>query len=85
MSRNPLLVTERKRNEFNNKDAEQDLGRLLRKKKGNASASKELAGSHATSALAAVIKYLEVCVCVCVSCFYLYVITTNFHMVELKN
>lgn len=62
MSRNPLLVTERKRAEFNNKDLEQDLGRLLRKKKGGASASlahPELGGPHASAALAAVIKYLE--------------------------
>ncbi|XP_045124255.1 DNA mismatch repair protein Msh2-like isoform X1 [Portunus trituberculatus] len=59
MSRNPLLVTERKRSDFNNKDAEQDLRRLLRKSKGSASASLEQAGAHATAALTAVIKYLE--------------------------
>lgn len=63
LSRSPLLVTERKRAEFNNKDAGQDLGRLLRKKSGEAStvsARPELDRIYATAALAAVIKYLEV-------------------------
>ncbi|XP_071527563.1 DNA mismatch repair protein Msh2 [Panulirus ornatus] len=62
LSRSPLLVSERKRTEFNNKDAGQDLGRLLRKKGGEAasvSARPEMDRTYAISALAAVIKYLE--------------------------
>ncbi|KAG7172893.1 DNA mismatch repair protein Msh2-like, partial [Homarus americanus] len=62
LSRNPLLVSERKRREFNNKDAAQDLGRLLRTKGRDAaavSARPELDRTNAVASLAAVIKYLE--------------------------
>ncbi|KAK8734550.1 hypothetical protein OTU49_005875 [Cherax quadricarinatus] len=62
LSRNPLLVTERKRAEFNNKDAAQDLSRLLHKKGGDVlatSARPEMDRTSAIAALSAVIKYLE--------------------------
>ncbi|CAL4080919.1 unnamed protein product, partial [Meganyctiphanes norvegica] len=63
LGRNHLLVTERKRAEFSNKDAAQDLARLL-KLKGGADASHviarpELEKTHAIASLQAVIKYLE--------------------------
>lgn len=63
LSRSQLLVSERKRTEFTNKDASQDLSRLLRTK-GDASAvaaRPEMDRTNAICALAAVIKYLEVC------------------------
>ncbi|ROT64986.1 hypothetical protein C7M84_017040 [Penaeus vannamei] len=61
LSRSQLLVTERKRTEFTNKDASQDLSRLLRTK-GDASAvaaRPEMDRTNAICALASVIKYLE--------------------------
>lgn len=63
LSRSSLLVTERKRAEFTNKDAGQDLSRLVRAKDGagkNVAARPEMDHTSAIAALAAAIKYLEV-------------------------
>ncbi|KAK4320785.1 hypothetical protein Pmani_008361 [Petrolisthes manimaculis] len=60
LSRSSLLVTERKRSEFSNKDAGQDLSRLVRTKGStNVAARPEMDKTLAVAALAAVIKYLE--------------------------
>lgn len=68
LSRSPLLVTERKRAEFTNKDAGQDLSRLVCTKDGagrNVAARPEMDQTLAMAALAAVIKYLEVNIYIC--------------------
>ncbi|KAK7068453.1 MutS-like protein [Halocaridina rubra] len=60
LNRSHLLVTERKRGEFNSKDADQDLGRLLRGKETSAVSTRpEFDKVNAIAALSAVIKYLE--------------------------
>ena len=59
-----MLVTERKKNEFTAKDADQDLNRLLRSKdKSSVSTRPEFDRVHAVAALTVVIKYLEVGIC----------------------
>ena len=63
MERNNILVTERKKSDFTNKDILQDVTRLIKFKKGeneNASNLPQMELVHATSALSPVIKYLEV-------------------------
>lgn len=62
LDRSSVLVTERKRSDFTNKDAVQDMNRLLKMKKGeqgNAAALPEVDKQHAMAALSAIIKYLE--------------------------
>ncbi|XP_048577460.1 DNA mismatch repair protein Msh2 isoform X2 [Nematostella vectensis] len=60
VKRSNILVTERKKVEFSNKDIVQDLNRLLKLTAGGNSATlPEMDMIHATAALAAVIKYLE--------------------------
>ncbi|XP_041352599.1 DNA mismatch repair protein Msh2-like [Gigantopelta aegis] len=62
IERSGLLVSEKKRNDFSNKDNVQDLNRLLKFKKGdqpNCATMPELDKTQATCALTAVIKYLE--------------------------
>ncbi|KAK3589346.1 hypothetical protein CHS0354_009989 [Potamilus streckersoni] len=62
LERSGLLITERKKSEFSNKDIVQDLNRLLKFKKGeqgNASARCEVDKAHSMSALSALVRYLE--------------------------
>lgn len=62
VGRSGVLVTERKRSEFDTKDLIQDLNRLLKFKKGekhDAGVRPELEKTVAIAALAAVIKYME--------------------------
>ncbi|CAK6956805.1 DNA mismatch repair protein Msh2 [Scomber scombrus] len=62
VERSGMLVSDRKRAEFNSKDIVQDLNRLLRAKKGETVASNtlpELDKQVAMSCLAAVVRFLE--------------------------
>ncbi|XP_019749319.1 DNA mismatch repair protein Msh2 isoform X1 [Hippocampus comes] len=62
VQRGGVLVSERKRTEFDSKDVVQDLNRLLRAKRGETVASNtlpELDKQVAMSCLAAVVRYLE--------------------------
>ncbi|RDD41891.1 DNA mismatch repair protein Msh2 [Trichoplax sp. H2] len=54
-----VLVTERKKSDFNDKDIVQDLNRLLRIKSGNAATLAEIDQQVAMSCVTALIKYLE--------------------------
>ncbi|KAL7646721.1 UNVERIFIED_CONTAM: hypothetical protein RMT77_001974 [Armadillidium vulgare] len=63
LSRNKLLITERKRSEFNVKDAGQDIGRLIKGKSEEEQLTiatrPEMSLANAVSALVVAIKYLE--------------------------
>jgi len=59
LERSTILVTERKKADFNPKDIHQDLNRLLKKSQGSSAAPAELDMSHAMASLSAIIKYLE--------------------------
>ncbi|PFX16821.1 DNA mismatch repair protein Msh2 [Stylophora pistillata] len=60
IQRSNILITDRKKSEFSNKDIVQDLNRLLKLgASGNSGTLAEIDLTHATSALAALIKYLE--------------------------
>ncbi|KAB7498881.1 DNA mismatch repair protein Msh2 [Armadillidium nasatum] len=63
LSRNKLLITERKRSEFNVKDAGQDVGRLIKGKSEEEQLTiatrPEMSLANAVSALVVAIKYLE--------------------------
>ncbi|RUS68800.1 hypothetical protein EGW08_023438, partial [Elysia chlorotica] len=62
LSRSGVLLVEKKRSEFNNKDIVQDLNRLLKAKKGekpNSATLDEIDKTVAMCALSSCIKYLE--------------------------
>ncbi|KAK3791475.1 hypothetical protein RRG08_046627 [Elysia crispata] len=62
LDRSGVLVAEKKKSEFNNKDIVQDLNRLLKAKKGeksNSATLDEMEKSVAMCALSSCIKYLE--------------------------
>lgn len=60
IQRSNILISERKKAEFSNKDIVQDLNRLLKLgASGNSSTLPEMDLTHATAALASLIKYLE--------------------------
>jgi len=60
IQRSNVLITERKKAEFSNKDIVQDLNRLLKMSaSGNSGTLPEVDLTQATAALAALIKYLE--------------------------
>ncbi|RMX48837.1 hypothetical protein pdam_00001568 [Pocillopora damicornis] len=60
IQRSNILVSDRKKSEFSNKDIVQDLNRLLKLgASGNSGTLAEIDLTHATSSLAALIKYLE--------------------------
>ncbi|CAL1538378.1 unnamed protein product [Lymnaea stagnalis] len=62
LTRSGVLLTEKKKSEFNNKDIIQDLNRLLRAKKGekpNSATLEEVDKTIAMCGLSAVIRYLE--------------------------
>lgn len=60
IQRSNILISERKKAEFSNKDIVQDLNRLLKLgASGNSSTLSEMDLTHATAALASLIKYLE--------------------------
>ncbi|KAM7428847.1 MutS-like protein [Porites harrisoni] len=60
IQRSNILISERKKAEFSNKDIVQDLNRLLKLgTSGNSSTLPEMDLTHATAALASLIKYLE--------------------------
>jgi hypothetical protein len=63
LERNGVLINERKVADFDGKDINQDLSRLLKRGKGEEaqhSTNPELEKTWAVSGLAGVIKYLEV-------------------------